>query len=178
MNPFNNRFVQAVAALGVLATLALVTPRAAHAVAAALVQVTNTADNPAITQNAPTQAAQLVLLNATLGPNSGNNAFGSASASNGTVYLVPSDRSLVVTAVDLSPPQCTTAGNFTFTLKGNSQSFSVKWLLFAPNANTSHFEYPSGIVFPPGSEPEMDYAVIGSCDNVATANLFGYLTSN
>lgn len=144
MNPFNNRFVQAVAALGVLATLALVTPRAAHAVAAALVQVTNTADNPAITQNAPTQAAQLVLLNATLGPNSGNNAFGSASASNGTVYLVPSDRSLVVTAVDLSPPQCTTAGNFTFTLKGNSQSFSVKWLLFAPNANTSHFEYPWG----------------------------------
>ena len=46
MKPLNNRFVQAVAALGVFATLALVTPRAAHAFAAALVQVTNTPANP------------------------------------------------------------------------------------------------------------------------------------
>jgi hypothetical protein len=51
MKLINNRFVQAAAALGVLATLALVTPRAAHALAAALVQVTNTSANPVPNQD-------------------------------------------------------------------------------------------------------------------------------
>jgi hypothetical protein len=51
MKLINNRFVQASAALAVVATLALVTPRAAHALAAALVQVSNTTANPAITQS-------------------------------------------------------------------------------------------------------------------------------
>ena len=46
MKTLNNRFVQAVATLGVVATLALITPRAAHAVAAALVEVANTSANP------------------------------------------------------------------------------------------------------------------------------------
>jgi hypothetical protein len=46
MKPLKNRVVQAVAVLGVVATLALVTPRAAHALAAALVQVTNTPADP------------------------------------------------------------------------------------------------------------------------------------
>lgn len=51
MKLFKNRFVQAVAAFGVVATLALVTPRAAHALAAALVQVTNTPANPVPNQD-------------------------------------------------------------------------------------------------------------------------------
>jgi hypothetical protein len=51
MKLINNRFAQAVAALGIVATLALVTPRAAHAVAAALVQVTNTSANPVPNQD-------------------------------------------------------------------------------------------------------------------------------
>jgi len=53
-------------AVGVL-TLAV--PRAAHAVAAALVQVNNTTANAAITQNVPSQAARLVFLSANLPPN-------------------------------------------------------------------------------------------------------------
>jgi hypothetical protein len=51
MKLINNRFVQASAAVGVVATLALVTPRAAHALAAALVQVTNTSANPVPNQD-------------------------------------------------------------------------------------------------------------------------------
>jgi hypothetical protein len=40
----------------------LAAPRAAHAIAATLVQVVNTPSNPAITQSVPTQASQLVSL--------------------------------------------------------------------------------------------------------------------
>jgi hypothetical protein len=51
MEPLKNRFLQAVAALGVVATLVLVTPRASHALAAALVQVTNTPSSPVPNQD-------------------------------------------------------------------------------------------------------------------------------
>jgi len=46
MNLWKNRLVQAGATLAVVGALALATPRAAHAVAVLLVQVTNTTANP------------------------------------------------------------------------------------------------------------------------------------
>jgi hypothetical protein len=50
-----------------LITLAI--PRTTHALAAALVQVNNTTENPAITQSVPSQASRLVYLTANLPPN-------------------------------------------------------------------------------------------------------------
>ena len=49
------------AAVGI-AALMLAVPRAAHAVAAALVEVVNTTANPAITQDTSKQASQIVTL--------------------------------------------------------------------------------------------------------------------
>jgi hypothetical protein len=51
MQFLKNRFVQAAGALAVIGVLALVTPMAAHGLAAALVQVTNTTADPVINQD-------------------------------------------------------------------------------------------------------------------------------
>lgn len=51
MKFLKNRFIQSAGALAVIGVLALVTPRAAHGLAAALVQVTNTAADPVINQD-------------------------------------------------------------------------------------------------------------------------------
>lgn len=79
-------------AVGVL-TLAV--PRALHAVAEALVQVSNTTENPAITQSVPSQASRLVYLTASLPPNTSSGFF-----SGGMAYTLPAGQSLVITAVD------------------------------------------------------------------------------
>jgi hypothetical protein len=54
------------------------------------------------------------------------------------------------------------------------------WAVAAPNPG--HFEYPSGIVFGPGSSPGINFAYAsntsGTCGVGANVNLFGYLTNN
>jgi hypothetical protein len=182
MKLLNNRFVQAGAALGVAATLALVTPRAAHAIAVALVQVSNTTENPAITQSVPSQASQLVLLSTNVLPNSS-----SALSSTGsghipfTSYTVPGSQSLVVTAVDITPSVGCTTGSYHFVLLGNNLlDPAMMWTLSAPN--TGHYTYPSGIVFLPNSQPQISLShastTSGDCANGAEVNVLGYLTSN
>jgi hypothetical protein len=187
MKVFNKRFVQAAAALGVVATLALVTPRAAHAVAAALVQVTNTTENPAITQSVPSQASRLVLLSSSLPPNSFAEfvSAGPGSTGNFALYAVPAGQSLVITAVDITPSVGCSTGSFNFSVQDFlSDEISVvstmTWTVSAPN--TGHFEYPSGIVYPAGSAPLVNFNAAsntsGPCANSAQVNLLGYLTSN
>ena len=161
--------------------LTLAVPRAAHAVAAALVQVSNTTENPAITQSVPSQASRLVYLTTNLPPNTSSGFF-----SGGVAYSLPAGESLVVTAVDITPSfECTT-GAYLFILTGNnsfglgSADDSMMWNLSPPN--TGHFTYPSGIVFAPGSSPEIEFRAgnntIGFCGDGATVNMLGYLTSN
>ena len=182
MKLINNRFVQASAALAVVATLALVTPRAAHALAAALVQVSNTTANPAITQSAISQASQLVLLSANVLPNS-TASFFSTGANNipFNSYTVSSTQSLVVTAVDITPSVGCETGWYHFVLDGNNVlDPAMMWTLSAPN--TGHYPYPSGIVFQPNSQPQISFShastTSGDCANGAEVNVLGYLTSN
>jgi hypothetical protein len=158
--------------------LMLAAPRAAHAVAATLVQVTNTAANPAITQSAPTQAAQLVNLAINVGGSfSPVNLF--ALAPDGTSslgYTVPSGQYLVITGADIgistfSPPTGVCA----------AQSWSSAELLAGgiykhdwtvTSVATAHFDYPSGLPIGPG----LTVQVLTACG--ANIELQGYLTSN
>jgi hypothetical protein len=182
MKLINNRFVQVAAALAAVATLALVTPRAAHAFAAALVQVANTTANPAITQSVPSQASQLVLLSANVAPNSTANFFSTGSNNIPFFsYTVPSSQSLVVTAVDITPSVGCETGWYHFVLDGNNVlDPAMMWTLSAPN--TGHYPYPSGIVFQPNSQPQISLShastTSGDCANGAEVNVLGYLTSN
>lgn len=162
-----------VALVACVATLAV--PRAAQSFADKMVEVENTAAKPAITQSARDLAAQLVQLTSrpliqTV------TTFVNAGSSQNVAYLVPTGQSLVVTAVDITPPPgCTQPSPFQLFGAGAELS-DLLWTL-APQ-NTGHFEYPSGIVFAAGSRPEVLFGA-GTCTNGAAAlvNLFGYLTS-
>ena len=157
-----------------LGVLMLAAPRAAHAIAAALVQVTNTAANPAITQSVASQAAQLVELNALVTNSSPYFNVMTLVAPNGDIptYTVPSNQALVITAADLSPIGCSGTAeavlNATNTLK--------KW--YAPYGLTTHFEYPSGIVFPASSSPNVSVTNFANSGCSLYIELHGYLTFN
>ena len=177
------RLPKSVVSFGTVALVAgvvtLAVPRAAHAVAAALVQVTNTAANPAITQSVPSQAAQLVRLFAILSPNTAAGDFFSALTAGqqeSSQYSVPNSQSLVVTAIDVTPPAGCATGVFGFKLASGLPI----WTASAPN--TGHFEYPSGIVFSSGTLLSVEFASAsnteGNCGQPMTANLYGYLTYN
>jgi hypothetical protein len=152
--------------------LTLAIPRAAHAVAAAvLVQVLNTSANPAITQSAPSQAAQLVNLQGnTSGPTLSTFVFVSGGIFLGPLpsYSVPANQALVVTDVDIQP-SC--SGPMEIVISNESESMA--WSVSGPN--TTHFEYRSGTVFPAGSTPH----VSGSSSACPVdVRMHGYLTTN
>jgi hypothetical protein len=94
-----------VAVAAILFTLAV--PRAAHAVAAALVQVTSTAASPVISQGIENQAAQIVQIECGFAPETStqNPCFlmppTGIVPSSPTHYVVPNGQTLVVTAVDI-----------------------------------------------------------------------------
>jgi hypothetical protein len=169
-------FGAATLAAGVL-TVAV--PQAAHAVAAALVQVTNTSASPAITQNVPTLAAQLVdLVNAaTPSPGVAVPFYSVSPAGNFNLgYSIPGNESLVITAVDITPSSCTPTSyagitSLAITVNGSERkSWSV-----AGQAIT-HFAYPSGIVLAAGSTPAIVNPGGGPC--TVLVELYGYLTAN
>jgi hypothetical protein len=181
MKSLKNRLVQAVAALAVVTALALVTPRAAHAVAAALVQVSNTTENPAITQSVPSQASRLVLLSTSLLQNTSSYLYSFGAGPLGlSSYTVPAGQSLVITAVDITPSEPCATGWSNYILFGNnSVAASMMWTLSAPS--TGHYTYPSGIVFAAGSLPQINFSAASTPAGVCPGtqvNLLGYLTYN
>ncbi len=169
-------FGSAVLAVG---AFSLAVPRAAHAVAAILVQVTNTTASPAITQSVPSQAAQLVNLEG------GTSAITFSPFTAGTIqyvnvnppsYVVPDNQSLVITDVDIAP-NCAGQFNIVVGLSSGSvyglNSIDMAWSVSGPN--TSHFDYRSGTVFPPGTTPQVGGGTLACPVDV---RMHGYLTSN
>jgi hypothetical protein len=116
----------AVALVACVATLAV--PRAAAAVAAKLVQVTNTAANPAITQSARNLASQLVQLTSSPPPQ-GVTTFVNAFSNQNVAYYVPAGQSLVVTAVDITPPPGCTSQPSPFELIDSGGLSNLNWTL-------------------------------------------------
>ena len=167
-------FGAAAAAVGALTLLA---PQTAHAVAAALVQVTNTTANPAITQDTSKQAGQLIHLQASIPPSVSSPTlvtFISISAGLGSTanYNVPGNQTLVIRSVDITPFECPASPISQIELFNNIGTVKA-WTV--AGATTNSFTYPSGIPLGPGTNPQASTGGVG-CSVVM--DVFGYLTSN
>jgi hypothetical protein len=166
-------------------------PKTVHAVAAALVQVTNTASNPAVTQSIGQQAAQLVDLECIPSVNSGNGAchLVTNGFADSTPYVVPADQSLVITAADVYTfeadneavngfPQCNAGREDGVS---TSHGSPLTWEI-VNNTSPTHFTYPSGVVFGPSapvtSSSKYYIAGLNAECGVDQILLYGYLTAN
>lgn len=178
------RFSKSVVTVGgvVLAAglIGFTNPKTVHAVAAALVQVTNTASNPVVTQGIGQQVGQMV--DVVCFTNFGNCELLSPTEGEvgGSAYVVPAGQSLVVTAVDVLPNVvCTVGGHVEFVNYSLPSGVSVQRLWAAAGEGnvvspTTHFAYPSGLVFPPNSSLTSETG--DAC--TARIEMTGYLTTN
>jgi len=175
-----------------LGALILAAPRTVQAVAAALVQITNTASNPVVTQTTGAQAANMVHLECTINMSGDPNGCYQVAAKGvgnpqGGTYTVPSGNYLVITAADVYPdpfeatnPQC--PGAYNISVDGLN-------LTTSNNPVTTHFTYPppSGVVFGPGNVIQAQGIILtgpvvepvvscqyGTQDQI---DLYGYLTT-
>jgi len=167
-------------------TLALLAPQAAHAIAATLVLVTNTAASPAITESNTKMASQLVDLTLQGGnyqqqPGYYNAMFQiSASGTAASFYVVPPGQNLVITEIDATAYN---SGGVFFTVQaggpGAQYSGSIELAHFYMTSQGSQqFRFSSGLVFPAGSSiiftNQTTILGTGPADFVA----HGYLTAN
>jgi hypothetical protein len=158
--------------------LALLAPKAAHAVVATAVQVVNTSANPAITEDASRQASQIVTISCTLT----TERFPPACASflpNGQLggtpgphggYVVPANQYFVLKSMDTSfssAPLSITIMLF----NPQNVSFSIEGVSVPGNSQMS---FSSGIVAGPG----MEIVPFEGLPEVNIVTLHGYLTSN
>jgi hypothetical protein len=157
--------------------LALASPGAAHAVASALVQVTNTAADPAVTLDASRAASQIVHLT-TLGKAAVNNAAMTElhqyipGGTFGPAYVVPVGENLVITSIEAS---VLTAGDNYLNLYDNT-TIGQRELWYLPNVGTTQLQFPSGFVYPAGSSV---YVYIGGTGTTQMfVDVHGYLTAN
>ncbi len=177
-----------IAVAAALFTLAV--PRAAHAVAAALVQVTNTASSPVIAQGIGNQAAQIVQIECTYLPGGFPQvcvaipATGIAPyAISVPPYVVPAGQTLVVTAVDVlsgagEPGTICNSGavaSVNTLPPASSTVVSRKSWAVPAEEGIAHFVYPSGILFAPGTTI-VDAANGGNVCTL-TLDMHGYLTA-
>jgi hypothetical protein len=190
------------AAIVVLSALLLLTPRAAHSLAAALVEVANTSANPVVTQGVPALASQIVTLvpsgNGPAGFTSGS-AFTlsslqqwSAAVNSGGIapgappYVVPGGQSLVITSIDLA--EISKSGTDTVVLANSavpSGQFNVaplgNWVATllvpcSPSPVTTQYHFSPGLVFSAGQSVWMSY--VAGLQGSLFAEAHGYLTSN
>lgn len=175
MEVIRKRTLQVFTLVAAAGALGLVTPKAARAVAAALVQVTNTAANPAITQGTEKQAAQLVSLilpgNDAIGPEQITALVQNSSVNgpNANAFVVPAGQNFVLTEVDVSFSG-TTGG----TLSVSGPAYIVEDGYF-PTSGYHQMQFSSGIVFPAGSSV---YVGTGNGSNYSDIYAHGYLTAN
>ena len=152
--------------------LALLAPRAVHAVVATAVQVVNTSANPAITEDASRQASQIVSIRCEL--NAGTFCglvevpiLGPAGPHGG--YVIPANQYFVLKSMDTMVISGT-APQITISSVSGTETL-LEPLVPPTNGQVS---FSSGIVFAPGAEvlPET------RGDSVSIITLHGYLTSN
>jgi hypothetical protein len=175
------------------ALLAVCVPRAAHAVVATLVQVSNTASAPAITQSVSEQAQQLLqvgcsvyLSQSVYGPVTSCNFIAPTGLANGSssIVTISPNQNFVITSVDVEASgtnvgvcPAATVGSILINSPVVGQTHRASWSV-AANAGTQHFAYPSGILITGGTEfVGIDpFGTINSYCSV-TVNMFGYLTT-
>jgi hypothetical protein len=179
---------------GAVGILMLGVPRAAHAVAAALVQVTNTASSPVISQSIGNQAAQIVEIECGVVPGSTYNlgcasvpatGFTSSLPPQFSPYVVPAGETLVVTSLDIlsgsaagSPCMSSAFAQLETNVPispGTFYSSSRESWIVPSGAGTVHYVYPSGILFSPGTNIESFTNATTSC--TLMIDMHGYLTA-
>jgi hypothetical protein len=176
-----------VAVAAILFTLAV--PRAAHAVVAALVQVTNTAASPVISQGIGNQAAQIVEIECGYVPHTETPLQCNLIPPTGVIpsppspfFTVPNGQTLVVTSVDIlsgsaagSPCMSPALAQVLTIVPGAQFAVARKSWIVPSGAGTVHYVYPSGILFAPG------LLITGVANNTTactlTLDMHGYLTT-
>ena len=159
---------------GAVGILMLGVPRAAHAVVAALVQVTNTAANPAITQSVSEQAQQLLQVECTVTSCYFIAPTGLPNGPSSIVTISPG-QNFVITSVDIVANGCPNVTASTLEIKSAvGKTFRKSWNT-AANTGTVHFAYPSGILIAGGTE-FLNIFVTEGCNPVV--DMFGYLTTS
>lgn len=171
---------KAVSALGGIFLAALLiaalAPKATRGIAAALVQVTNTATNPVQNQDITTSASQLLTLICRFGTNGVGNCF--PPGTNSTPYTVPDSQNLVITEVEIITPGGGSVARFSIATSGG-QGWAV-----ANDGTTHAFQFPRGGVVVLGGEGfsgTVSSSVDGAASFVAAeigVIMHGYLTTN
>jgi hypothetical protein len=158
--------------------LILAAPRAAHAIAATLVQVTNTAASPAVAQDVSKLASQQVTLVTSADVTPGTDQrlsqiYASGAVSPGT-FVVPAGQTLIVTSIDVtaSVPGSGTSG---ITISNTEPGYQIETFIVT-NSVTTILQFPTGILFPAGES----VLIGGVYSNSGTVGAIvrGYLTSN
>jgi hypothetical protein len=154
--------------------LTLIAPKAAHAIAATAVQVTNTTGNPVINQDTSQQASEIVNL-ACYGSNTASNPCYAQAASPGiNPYVVPSGEKLVISSLTVTPGGGPGA-SMTFFLQGalpDGLSSTGSINLAASTTLTTQYSWLSGFIIPGGS------SVWTNPPESAFVYVQGYLTAN
>ena len=167
--------------------VALSAAKAAHATESSTpVKVTNSANNPVVTQDVGQSASQMVYLSCTSANTAALDCYqyavgGPQGQEFIPGYTVPSDRYLVITAVDVNTftpstgGPCATPSTIQLATKiGDDTLFRYGWTL-AANAPTTHFTYPPGFALAPGTTIQLNRQ---STSCTAEVDLYGYLTAN
>jgi hypothetical protein len=173
------RFAKSFLSFGLLACAAALLivsfPKAAHAVAAALVQITNTTANPAVTQDVSKRAGEIVELNCDQQFYQTQYCYPLVGDS---PYVVPAGKSLVITTVDVYVPAQdriflqTTVYPPVYPPGPGSPETNVGF--YAYISGQLHYNYQSGIVVSSGSAVQL----FGAITTTNIGHLYGYLTSN
>ena len=200
------KFLLPAGAVLALCLLILAAPRTVQAVAAALVQITNTAANPVVTQTTGAQAANMIHLNCTFNMVYARNNPCWQITSTGTLtyegptipYTVPAGSNFVITAVDVFPAPnggntASCPGVYVATIGNMSNPANPISFLSLNTSNasvTTHFTYPppSGIVIGPNTGVYANGFILnpatgqlaGNCASFAldVVDLYGYLTTD
>jgi hypothetical protein len=176
------RTYQVTAGILAVGILGILSPRAAHAVTAALVQVVNTTANPVVTVATNSAAADQILLGtpsgATLSPGSSVVAMNENTTVGGlsnSAYVVPAGQSVVVTGMDIT---AYTKGGAYIILRSLSNGFNGMEPIYVANPGTQLAQFSSGIVFPSGSSVYVQNSNGLGTTGSADVSVHGYLTAN
>ncbi len=168
------------AVCGGVLLLGVLTPKAVHAVAAALVQVTNTTASPVPVWQAKTAASQQILLQTPFG---GTVVTGSQvtmvqlsptqGITNQNGYTVPAGQNLVVTGVDLILYAKQTSPAFLRINIPNQGVYASEYFNELA-AGMQQFKFDNGLVYPAGTQVIFDNS--GGTANMEVV-VRGYLTA-
>jgi hypothetical protein len=150
--------------------------RTAHAVVASLVQVVNTAANPAITQDTSRQASQVVSLYCAEYPSLCNQILeGGGLAS--TAYAVPAGFHLIVTSADIFVATPFTGSGTQLYLQNTANGEPYEYFNIPSGSSGASYNFASGISVGSGTGLSINEVFLSSAGSVVFY-LHGYLTAN